>query len=114
MMRAGPTALVNYDSLKLLQQLERVASVTAAYSVGYSDDFVLVDTTSGAVTVTLPLARNGVKITVIRTSGAANVTVACSGTDTINGAATVTIVSSYVPYTFKSFQPVISGYLQIA
>ena len=114
MMRSGPITYVNYDSLRAYQQLERVVSVTSAYTVKYDNDFILVDTTGGAVTITLPLARNGVHFTIIRVAGANNVTVARSGSDTIDGGTSATISASYTPYTYKDFSPTIAGYLRIA
>lgn len=68
-------------------------------------EFILVDTTSAAVTVNLPTDANidpGYKVKVVRIAGANNVTVAQNG-NTINGAASdTTISSSYAPklYTY--------------
>jgi hypothetical protein len=113
MIRPGPIERVNYDSLKAYQQIANRVSVDADYSISYSDDFVLVDSTAGVVTVTLPAARNGLQFTILRVAGGNNVTVVPSGAETVNGAASVTITSSFVPYTFKDFTPLLTGYAQI-
>lgn len=114
MMREGPISSVNYDALKSFQQLERGVSVSANYTAVNKVDFILVDSTSGVITITLPLARSGARFTVIRTAGANNVNVVPSGTDTINGGASVAISASYTPYTFKDFTPLTTGYVRIA
>jgi uncharacterized membrane protein len=114
LVRGGPIGTVNHDSLKASEQLERQTSVTAAYTVLYTDDYILVDTTAGAVTVTLPLSKNGLVFTIMRTAGANNVTVAATAPDTVNGAASITISASFTPVTVKDFKPILSGYAQIA
>lgn len=75
------------------------AAKTAAYTVVDTDDVVLVDTTSAAITVTIPsalIATPGYQV-VIKDVGAAednNITIATEGSETVNGAATGTIATT--------------------
>jgi len=87
------------DSRLWQDSQETVTSVTSAYTLAAKDDWLLVDTTAGAVTITIPAPRNGRKFSIIRTAGANDVTV--SGA-TINGAASFTISTSYIPVSFKA------------
>ncbi len=104
-----------HDTLKRLQQLKNVISVSSHYTALKKDDIILVDTTSSGITVTLPLASNGIEFTIIRIAGANSVTVARSGSDTINGAASVNITSTNAPQTFKAMPPdVVVGYIRVA
>src|SRR3990167_2432058 len=89
------------DSRVWQDSLERVTTVTMAYTIDEGDDYVLVNTTAGAVTVTLPDAITLKKVTIIRTAGANNVTITPVGTDTVDGSASKTISSSYSPVRLK-------------
>lgn len=92
-----------------LGSLSRVGAttraVTAATTITAADALVLVDTTSGAVTVTLPVAAvsAGKRYTVKKTNaGANNVTLDGNGAETIDGAATVVWNTQYLAYTVQS------------
>jgi hypothetical protein len=82
-----------------------VIRVTAAYSVIEIDSTVLADAVGGAFSVTLPTAV-GVKgriYTVKRlNAGANNVTVATTGGQTIDGAATAVLAAQYDRVTVQS------------
>lgn len=73
---------------------------TANYTV-VNEEVILVDTTGGAVTITLPPTASTMgrrEIQVVDIGGAAssnNITVSRAGADTINGSATDTISSNY-------------------
>jgi hypothetical protein len=79
-------------------------TVTTATTVVDSDDLVLVDTTSGSVTVTLPSAvgRRGRKFTMKKLIAANTMTLAGAGSETIDGAATVAITTRYAVRTVQS------------
>jgi len=75
-----------------------VKTVTAAYTVEANIFYVRVDLTSGAITVTLPLAagKDGRRIRVYKVSSDANIlTLGVTGSDTINGVSTQTVTSQY-------------------
>lgn len=82
-----------------------VRSVTAATTIVDSDDLVLVDATSGAVTVTLPLAavNAGRRFTVKKTDASGNAaTIDGNGSETIDGATTAATTTQYVAITVQS------------
>jgi hypothetical protein len=69
--------------------------VTAAYSVKRSDSIILVDSTAGAVTVTLADATPRLEnITVSRIAGANTVTVDTFDTDTVDGVQSLTLLEN--------------------
>jgi hypothetical protein len=102
---------VTNDQRQRMQQLENVEFVSANWSATRESDFIFVDSTSGAVAITLPEARAGQHITVSRTAGANNVTLLPTGTDTINGAPSKVISATNVPVRLKAIVGV--GYLEI-
>jgi hypothetical protein len=83
-----------------------IATKSADYAILDTDgDLFLVDTTGGAVTITLPtMADNiGKKITITRlTAGANALTVDGEGAETINGAATQLIPTQYGSMSFTT------------
>jgi hypothetical protein len=113
-IRPGPIAMVNYDTVKSLEQIKNKLAITTSYTAKYSDDYLLVDTTAGAVTITLPPARSGSIFVIMRTAGANNVTIVPTGAETVNGAASLVISASFTPVTLKDFKPVLTGYAKIA
>ena len=96
--------LMTQDQLHQLDEVERVRRVSSSQNLTYDDDIILLDSTSGTLSIAIPLARGGKRLTLIRTSGANNVTLSRSGTDTINGATSLTISSNYSPVRLKALQ----------
>jgi hypothetical protein len=92
------------DDRHLLDDLERVRNVSTSGGINKNDDIVLVDATSGAVSLTLPFASGGKRVIIIRTLGANNVTITPQSGETINGAASVVISSSYAPLRLKALK----------
>lgn len=94
------------DTLRRLQQLERVVSVSATTDMATSTsakyaDYLRVDATSVSPTITLPNAKNnGRRITISRVAGANSVIIAAQGGETVSG--TTTISSSFAPRTYKA------------
>ena len=83
-----------------------VQDKSANYTVALTDagDLLRVTTTSGAITITLPLISglpDGFKIAIVKWSADSNaVNIARSGSDTINGATSASIGSQYTQTTF--------------
>jgi hypothetical protein len=83
-----------------------VQDKSANYTVvaGDAGDLLRVSTGSGAVTITLPqisTVSDGFKIAIVKWTGDTNgVTIARSGSDTINGATSSSITSQYTQTTF--------------
>lgn len=88
-----------------IQSRVGIVSVTAAYTVPASVFYVRADVTSAGFTVTLPAAagRDGRQICVKKIDASGNtLTVGVTGSDTIDGGATVTTVVQYLSWTFIS------------
>jgi hypothetical protein len=81
--------------------LSNVSLVTSAYIATLNDSIILVDATSGAITVTLPAASDceQKRFTIKKTDISANaVTIDGNGAETIDGAATKTLSTQYKSY----------------
>ena len=102
---------LNHDSSTMIEFSRKTNKITANYTVSYKDDYLFVDTTAGAVILTLPVAKGGNKYTIVRIAGANNITVQRSSTDTVNGAASITISASYSPVSLKAVKG--TGYIQV-
>ena len=98
------------DSRVWQDSLETTKTISTNYSVTADDDYLLVDTTSGSVTITLPSAASGRKLTVQRIAGANNVILETSGADTIDGATTFTVSDTRRSVTIKSTH---AGYITV-
>ena len=81
-----------------------VETLTASASVSPFSGLVLVDTTSGSVTVSLPPAANckGQVLHIKKLVAANTMTIDPDGTETIDGAATVASTTQYISYTIIS------------
>lgn len=80
------------------------AKKTAAYTITDDDYAIWADASGGAFTITLPTAvgRAGKAFVVKRINSGSNVTVACTGGQTIDGAATEVFGSRWKTVTFMS------------
>jgi len=79
-----------------------VTSQSANYTAS-DGDIVLVDASSGGVTITLPSPSSGAKVRVKKTDASTNtVTVSPSATETIDGASSHTISKQYETYEYVS------------
>lgn len=100
-----PTFKEDWEKLRWFRSLydndkanRGIANVSSAYTVPENVFFVRVDATSAPVTITLPSAldRGGRQIGVKKVDASANaVTVARSGSDTIDGATTQSLAAQY-------------------
>ena len=91
-----------HDTVLQYQSLATVRSVTTDVTVDDRWDYILVDTSTGNRTVTLPLANNGREIEVIKATAANKVTILPSGADTIIGATGVIIQSRFDAIRLKA------------
>lgn len=81
------------------------SSKTASYLVNYNDAVILADATAGAITISLPPAREmeQKRITVKKIDSSGNaVTIDPNGAETIDGTATKAITVQYTSYEFIS------------
>lgn len=86
-----------HDTLLGLQKAEYVHSVAGPYTATYNDDLILC---SGG-NVTLPAAKNGKIIEVLQTT-TSNVTVLPTGSDTVEGTSSVSMLVQWLALTFKA------------
>jgi len=94
---AGPNAQEESETLVELQ--------TSSFTVGPSSGLNLIDTTGGAITVTLQPAASYIGRLIIFkriTAGANNITIQCSGAEKIDGAATITMPTQWQARGLKS------------
>ena len=102
--------VITHSDLRKLQQLDVFRTVTGDSSVLPNDDFILVNTTSASVTVTLPLASASREIEIMKNAAPNRISVVTSGTDTILG---VTEARIYNYGTSLRFKAVTGGWIII-
>jgi hypothetical protein len=95
------------DTLLWLNSLEKVKNVNADYTVSNNDDYLIVDTSTGDVDITLPSVINGRKLYVYAT-GANIVNILPDGTDLINDVNGVYPLTEKTLVTLKAYP---SGWL---
>lgn len=85
------------------KNLTALTTVTTNTTLGTSNGYVLVDCTSGAVTVTLPAATTRKRYHIKKIDSSVNaVTVDADGSDTIEGSGTTSLSSQYNSVTLYS------------
>lgn len=89
------TTLYTWDNLRIQYPNYALVSKAATYEVAPDDDFVLVDTSSGNITITLETAANFTHPVTIKNIGANNAVLDPDGTETIDGDSTHTLSSQY-------------------
>ena len=95
-INTGDQDLSNY------QQRISVQAKSADYTTA-EGELVQVDTTSGSVTITLPVVSNsGEQVTISKVAGGNDVTVSPQGGSTINGGASTIITTQWESITFVS------------
>ena len=82
-------------------------SVTTATTLGSQDEVVLVDTTGGDITITLPgisddMARSKREYEVVKTVAANTVTIVPTGADTVVGDASVVVDLQWTALRFRA------------
>jgi hypothetical protein len=85
-----------------LQSTVRQTTVTVSRALTESDDILLVDTTAGSVTLTLPLAKGGKEYSAVKVVAANSMLLACSGTDTICGDTSLTATVCWTSIHIKA------------
>ena len=83
----------------------KIKTTTAAYTIEADIFYIRVDATSGAITVTLPVATNcgGRQVAIKKIDSSVNsVTIARASTDTIEGSASMALASQWDKQTLIS------------
>ena len=84
------------DWIDLSSHKLAVTTKTTNYTATTSDNVILVNASSGDVTITLPASSSGLNFTVKKIDSSSNtVTVASNGSETIDGSSTQVIISQY-------------------
>jgi len=91
------------DFMHGLQTIARQNPVTANYTVTAKDDYVLVDTSAGNVTITMPRAIGGVEVEILKMFPQNTIFVVPEGSDTILMATGATISIGNAAIHFKAF-----------
>lgn len=102
---------MTHSSLDALQALEKEVTITANYVASYKDDFVLANSTAGAIAISVPFNKGQKEITFVRIAGTFPVTLNAAATDTINGFSSLVISNSYAPVHLKAFAGL--GWVQV-
>lgn len=93
--------VVTHDTVQRLQQLEKIVTISADYTILLRDDWIVV---SGTHTTTLPAPRSGTQFRVVN-SGTGTVTIASPSGITINGGSSVTLTSQWTSKLIKQISP---------
>lgn len=89
-------------SISYYHAIERVVSTTTDVTIT-SEAFILVDATSGDITVTLPDSQQGRVVSIKKIDSSANsVTLQPAGSETIDGSATATISIQWTSVTLQA------------
>lgn len=95
-----------HNTLDTMQGVFNSKTITAAtYPATYQDDYIFADTTANPITITLPFSRGQKEMQFIRIAGGNNLTVQRAGAaDSIDGAASFVIATSFAPRKIKAFK----------
>lgn len=94
---------VTQDTLRNLHSCEKVVIISTTYTVTATDDVVLLDSSLGSFTVTIPSGTNGRRLTFKKLVAANMVTVDPVGSATIDGAATLAMTTQWQVVRLKAY-----------
>jgi len=98
-------------TLEQMQSVTNVGTQTGNYTATPQDDIILVDTSAGNVTVTLPLAKGGKEFEPVKAEAANVLYVVPTAPDTILGSATGVIIRNQ--YDALRLKSVTGGYIAL-
>ncbi len=99
---SGGTTRYTIDNMRVQYPNYAIISKSATYEVTPDDDFVLVDTTGGNVTITFETAANFTHPITVKNIGTNDVVLDPDGSETIDGDSTYTLSSQYESTTLVS------------
>lgn len=94
-------SMPTHQTLRHLQKLANQVKISSDTILTYKEDLILVDTTTGNVTVTLPKFRGGNEATLVKLVAANQMIINTTGGDVINGAASITATAQWDKYHVK-------------
>jgi len=94
---------ISHDILQRLDTITKSPTVTGDTTLTGAEDFVLVDTSAGNITITLPRKIEGLVCEVIKPNAAYTVTILPQAGMTILGAAGATLTAAGSSARFKLF-----------
>lgn len=98
----GDTVPTN-DTVQRLAGVENWRTAVTTQDLLREDDYVLADSTAGTITLTLPNARNGKKITITKIVAVNTVTVAATSGYNVLGAGSVNLTAAWSVLRLKLF-----------
>lgn len=105
-----PKEILGFAERLELMNATPVLPVSGDYSPTQNTEILLIDTTSGDIRVTLPVANKGREFQVVKVAGSNSVIVIPSGSDTVVGSTTGVIFSGL--YTSLHFKGILgTGYI---
>jgi len=93
----------SHTDVLALQAATPFLTVTANYTVTDAYDYVLVDTTSGNLTVTLPPAKGAREVEIAKKVAANTLVIIPSGSDTVVGDTSVVVTERWTSLRFKAY-----------
>lgn len=92
---------VSHEQVLAHQGSEATRVISISLVLSYSDDYVFVEA-DNPVDITLPVARGGKSYTIVKISGASEVTVLPASADSINGTTSLIITDPYKAVRIKA------------
>ena len=86
-----------------LQTVAARNSVTGSYAATGKEDFIIADTSAADSFITLPKARNGLEVEVLKPSANFTVVILPQGSDTVLGTLGASFTSQNAALRFKAF-----------
>lgn len=94
--------LVTQDTVDQIQDRTRAKLVNSNYNANYNDNVIVVNSSNGDVSITLPLSKGGKEFIVVKSSASNTVAVVMSGSDLVFGSHIVTLLQLGEAKRFKA------------
>lgn len=102
--------VVQHEQLDQIQALKTIRSISANYVATAKDDILVIDTTSGNVSVTLPLAKGFKEFTIVKSVGVNVLTILFSGGQLMFSQSSIVLTTLSDVRTLKAIS---GGYIRI-
>lgn len=85
--------LVTSETINQYEAQKKVRFISADDDALYTDNIIVADTTAGDITISLPAAKGGKEFIFVKAAAGNDLVAECSGTDTIFGSTSTTVVT---------------------